>query len=696
MKKPLWKAWQRFGRNRQFRLRVMSAIFVALTAVVAFAAYMGAFTRDIPPRLPSPYYQTQPVPDENGNTPPQRYDVINRAEFEKALALKAGDDDSVTEVRIYGHVDQLVITQSDRMRERIVNYGEDPQTKLTKELDQRKVAYKILEPYKASWFERQSQLFMTSLGILSMLGLICGLLIWDDHGRRTGRVSPQQNGYIPGYGGLGLGGGAMMGGGGDDDDEEKNPDKKTFDDVAGCEEAIAKLKRVRKWLRHSLWYSLFKAKIPKGVLLVGPPGTGKTLLAQALAGETDANYFSISASEFVEMYVGVGASRVRGIFDKAIAARKKTGKPSIIFIDELDAVAKKRSSRGGGGDSERDQTLNQLLTCMQGFKASTGILVIAATNLAESLDPAVLRPGRFDYHVSVDYPDIEGREKIFGVHTRGMQLAPEVNLRELAKRTSGMAGAHIELICSEAGVVAAEEAEHLTNGVPEAEWEKLPRLVTLVHFDKAIDMVQFGDELLSRMRNQSDEDKMVTCVHEAGHAVVATKTGGAPVTKITRAIRSKSLGMMQAHPEKDQYGMTEDEMRGRIMTALGGRAAQLEFKQPKDTGASNDFEQANRIARFMVGAYGMSDLGPIQLRLDDQGFPAVPLSPNLAGKFDDAWTKLVNDLWEETVGLVKSERERIDRIAKALFVEETILGARYKQLYDGTPEAPSAEPTEAK
>ena len=695
MKNPLWKAWQRLGRDRKFRLRALISLFVALSGIFAVAASRDAFTRDMPPRLPSPYYQTPALPDETGHVPSQRFDTLSRVDFDKALAIKAGEDDSVTEVRIYGHLTQLVIQQSDHMRESIVNYGEDPQTKLLDELKERKIAYKILSPYEPTWSEKQSQWFMTCLGLLTILGLFTGLVVWDDYDKRTGRVRPTGNNrYDPAYG-LGLGGAAKVGTTGTQDDEDKTADKKTFEDVAGCEEAITKLKRVAKWLKYPRWYSLFRAKIPKGVLLVGPPGTGKTLLAQALAGETDANYFSIAASEFVEMYVGVGASRVRKLFEKAIAARKNNGKPSIIFIDELDAVAKKRSGRGSGGDSERDQTLNQLLTCMQGFKPSSGILVIAATNLADTLDPAVLRPGRFDYHVSVDHPDTEGREKIFGVHTRGMQLAADVKLRDLARRTSGMAGAHIELVCSEAGVIAAEESEHLTQGVPEEEWEKLPRAVTLVHFDKAIDMVQFGDELLSRMRNQSDEDKMVTCVHEAGHAVVATKTGGAPVTKITRAIRSKSLGMMQAHPEKDQYGLTEKEMRGRIMTALAGRAAQLEFGQPRDTGAGNDFEQANRLARFMVGAYGMSDLGPIQLRLDDQGFPAVPLSPYLTGKFDEAWTKLVNDLWAETVEMVKGEHDRIDRIAKALFIEETILAERYKQLYSGE-QAPSAESIEPK
>lgn len=667
-------------REKAFRMNVLWAVFAAFIVLFAMAAYNGQFTQNVPDRLPSPYSQS--IEANNTGELSSRYDVMPRAKFDEVLAK----EHDVTDVTIYGHVPFLVISREDYMREIVVRYDEDPLAAgLPEKLTALKIKHTIKPAYTPTFLERQSGWFW-GIGAVLLVALTALGIASPTYRGGLARGSAYTS-FAP-YGGLGLAGAPVT------DDEEADPDKKTFDDVAGCEEAIAKLKRVRKWLRHPKWYALFKAKIPKGLLLVGPPGTGKTLLAQALAGETDANFFSISASEFVEMYVGVGASRVRKIFDKAIAARKKTGKPSIIFIDELDAVGKKRSGRGSGGDSERDQTLNQLLTCMQGFKPSSGILVIAATNLAETLDPALLRPGRFDYHVSVDYPDIDGREKIFAVHTRGMQLASNIRLRDLAIRTSGMAGAHIELVCSEAGVIAAERLEHLTVNKTEEEFDALPREVTLDDFDKAIDFVQFGDELLSRMRTQTDDDKMNTCVHEAGHAVVATATGGDPVTKITRSIRSKSLGMMQAHSENNRYGMKEKEMKSRIMTALGGQAAQLELLDYRDTGASNDFEQANRLARFMVGAYGMSELGPIQIKLDDQGFPMVPLSPYLASKFDKEWMALVAQCWEETRALVKEHRERIKRIADALMAEETILADRYRELYDGKPASAPAETTD--
>ncbi|MDX1987082.1 MAG: AAA family ATPase [Candidatus Obscuribacter sp.] len=458
--------------------------------------------------------------------------------------------------------------------------------------------------------------------------------------------------------------------------------RKTFADVAGCDEAIAKLKRVRKWLKRSKWYALFHAKIPKGILLYGPPGTGKTLLVKALAGETDANYFSMAASEFVEMFVGVGASRVRKLFDDAKEARRQNGKPSIIFIDELDAVGKSRSGMNMSGNSERDQTLNQLLTNMDGFEPSSGILVIAATNMPQSLDAALTRPGRFDYLVNVDYPDIDGREKIFAVHTRKFSLAPDVNLRELAVRTTNFAGAHIERVCNEAAVIAAERQEHLTLGLSDEQLVSLPHEVSRQDFDRSMDYVQFGDVLLSRMRSQTSADAWTTCIHEAGHAVVATATNGYPVTKITRIIHSRSLGMMQAHAVTERYSQTEAEFKGLIKTAFAGQAAQMHFLGFRDSGASSDLEQANRMARFMVGQYGMSELGPVQIRLDEQGFPAATLSDSLRAQFDDAWISIVQECWEEAYRLVESNSERILRIARVLMYEETILGDRFLKLYE--------------
>jgi cell division protease FtsH len=642
------------------------SLYLVIAAVFAAATLYGTFSRDLPPRLPNGY--------ENSRT--RSFSTMERETF---LGILKERPKEITNVKIFGKVPTIVIQRDDMMHESLVNFGSDAADVLPEQLRAKEIKYQIGEHYEPTWADEVHPAFWIILSILGVGGVVA--LIRHFPIKEENRT---QTGYHPGMGMGGLGLGAAAGGGAPAAAQEATPEeKKTFADVAGCDEAIEKLLRVRKWLRQSFWFNLFGAKIPKGILLLGPPGTGKTLLARALAGETDANFFSISASEFVEMYVGVGARRVRDIFDKAKAARKKTGKPSIIFIDELDAVGKKRTSRGGGGDSERDQTLNQILTCMQGFKPSSGILVVAATNLAETLDPALLRPGRFDYHVSVDYPDIQGREKIFAIHTRGMTLGEGLSIRSLAVRTPGMSGAHIELVCSEAGVIAAERLEHLTAGLDEEAMKALPRIVTLEDFDRAIDFVQFGDELLSRMRTQTEDDRFNTSVHEAGHAVMTTATGGDPVTKLTRTIRSKSLGMMQAHSEGNRYGMKEEQMLSRIITAMGGQAAQLLILGFKDTGASNDFEQANRLARFMVGAYGMSPLGPIQIKLDDQGFPAVPLSPMLASKFDKAWMAIIAECWEKTQALTKEHEERIKRIGKALLVEETILADRYRELYDG-------------
>ncbi len=669
MKQRLLEIAGKFWGDR----KLFWTIYFVVAAAFAAATLNGRFDLNLPPRLPSPYGVVGKYV-----TP---YSHVSKEKFLEALKDSPKD---LTEVLIFGDLPTLVVKWGDHMREVLVDYGPGAQADLPEQLRGKAIKYRIGDAYYPTWDQTIHPAFWwiaIPLGIIGLIYLLAPMTKWE--ATRNDRDADPTLLGARFSNGMNYAGGPAVAPPPAVKDETAPLDKKTFDDVAGCDEAIEKLRRVRKWLKQSFWFNLFGARIPKGILLLGPPGTGKTLLARALAGETDANFFSISASEFVEMYVGVGAKRVREIFEKAKAARKKNGKPSIIFIDELDAVGKKRTKSGGGGDSERDQTLNQILTCMQGFKPSSGILVVAATNLAETLDPALLRPGRFDYHVSVDYPDIEGREKIFKIHSRGMQLAPDVSTRMMAIRTSGMAGAHIELVCSEAGVIAAERLEHLTVGLDEDGMKALPRLVTVTDFDKAIDFVQFGDELLSRMRSQPTDDAYNTSIHEAGHAVMATATGGDRVTKITRTIRSKSLGMMQAHSESNRYGMKEEWMRSRIITAMGGQAAQVVVLGFKDTGASNDFEQANRIARAMVGAYGMSELGPIQLKLDDQGFPVVPLSPHLASKFDEAWMGIITDSWAKTLELTKEHKDRIVRIGDALMAEETILGDRYALLYDG-------------
>ncbi len=468
-------------------------------------------------------------------------------------------------------------------------------------------------------------------------------------------------------------------------------EKRTFDDVAGCEEAIAKLRRVARWLKAPELYEEFGAKIPKGILAVGPPGTGKTLLARALAGEVDANFFSVSASSFVEMFVGVGAKRVRKLFAAAAAERDRTGRPSIIFIDEIDAIGKKRGQGQSGADSEREQTLNQLLVCMQGFEQSKGIIVMGATNMVETLDEALKRPGRFDYQVSVDLPDTLGREKIFMIHSRNMKLAPNVRLRDLAVRTPQFSGADIEQACNEAAIAAAERLEkRMENATPE-EIAAMEKVVSLEDFDIGIDYVQFGDPLLSRARAMSQQDKRNTAYHEAGHCAVQQalqNMGADPITKVTIEPRTKSLGSMQSHADGDRYNYNEPQLRARIAAAMGGRVAQEFFLNTKDTGASNDFEQATRIAKLMVTEFGMSNLGPMHIRPD-----STKLGATLTDEIDAEWQRILNECYEVAKDLIMQNERRIERIAEALLAEQTILAERFQELWFAG-EAPQVKVTE--
>lgn len=468
-------------------------------------------------------------------------------------------------------------------------------------------------------------------------------------------------------------------------------ERRTFDDVAGCDEAIAKLRRVARWLKSPEWYEQFGAKIPKGVLAVGPPGTGKTLLARSLAGEVDANFFAANGSTFVEMFAGVGARRVRKLFAEAVAARKKTGKPSIIFIDEIDAIGKKRGQGSSGADSERDQTLNQLLVCMQGFESTSGILVMAATNMVDSLDEALKRPGRFDYQVSVDLPDTLGREKIFMIHTRSMKLAPNVRLRDLAVRTPQFSGADIEQACNEAAISAAERIELLLENKSNDEITDADKVITLEDFDTGIDYVQFGDPMLSRARAMSEEDKRNTAYHEAGHCAVqqALQSYGAdPITKVTIEPRTKSLGSMQSHSTNDRYGYTEEQLRSRIMTAMGGRIAQEYFLNRKDTGAANDFEQATKLARAMVTEWGMSRLEPMSVKLSDDGQRPTKIGEELANEIDAEWRRIIHECYQEAKRYITENERRIERVAEALLAEQTLLGERFLDLWNG-PDSPA-------
>ncbi len=463
-----------------------------------------------------------------------------------------------------------------------------------------------------------------------------------------------------------------------------NYERCKFDDVAGCEEAVAKLRRVAKWLKTPEWYERFGAKIPKGILAVGPPGTGKTLLARALAGETDANFYSVDGSSFVEMFVGVGARRVRKLFSEAVSEHKRNGRPSIIFIDEIDAIGKRRGQGGSGSDTEREQTLNQLLICMQGFERTSGIIVMAATNIPDSLDPALTRPGRFDYRISVDLPDTYGREKIFGIHSRIMKVATNVRMRDLAVRTPQFSGADIGQACNEAAIAAAERLEVRHSKVG-ADVEIFPEdlIVTLEDFDVGIDYVQFGDPLLSRARALSEGDKRNTAYHEAGHSVVQQVlryVGADPITKITIEPRTKSMGSMQSHAQEDRYTYTEEQLRARIVTAMGGRVAQEIFLGRKDTGAANDFEQATNMSLLMVSEFGMSKLEPMYIKLHERR--AFHIGPDLQNEIDREWRRILSECYQQAIEIIKDNEERVERIANALLREQTLLGSRFLELWD--------------
>jgi len=470
-----------------------------------------------------------------------------------------------------------------------------------------------------------------------------------------------------------------------------DPDKKMFADVAGCDEAKAELQEVVDYLKDPSLFKKFGARAPRGVLLVGPPGNGKTLLAKAVAGESGAAFFPASASEFVEMYVGVGASRIRDLFKNA---REK--KPAIIFIDEIDAVGHKRAGGPHSGSQEWDQTLNQLLVEMDGFPSDSEVIVIAATNRVDILDPALTRPGRFDRQVLVDLPDLAGREAIFKVHTQGKPLAPEINLRLLAERTPGFSGAEIEGACNEAATIAArkyrqvveEKLQQLkaTAGAKSGkalDIASIPQLgalhITLADFDEGIDRVRLGVARTSRAKTISPEEMKNTAYHEVGHAWISAEVeGGDPVSKITIIPRSRALGYTQSAPEGDRYSYTDKQLLARIMMAMGGRVAQEVFLNTVDTGASNDFAQGTQIARRMVTEWGMSKLGHISV--GEGGGYQSGYGPALADKIDAAWMEIVENCYKRTREIIERDRERIDKIVQVLLKKETLLRPEWEAL----------------
>ena len=453
---------------------------------------------------------------------------------------------------------------------------------------------------------------------------------------------------------------------------KKNDDKNktTFADVAGADEEKEELEEIVEFLKAPKDFSALGARIPKGVLLVGPPGTGKTLLARAVAGEAGAPFFSISGSDFVEMYVGVGASRVRDLFAEA-----KKNAPSIIFIDEIDAVGRHRGAGMGGGHDEREQTLNQLLVEMDGFGPNEGVIVIAATNRPDILDPALLRPGRFDRQVTVNYPDLKGREEILKVHARQKPLGPDVNLRNIAGATVGFTGADLENLLNEAALLAARR--------------KL-KAITMKEIEEATMKVVVGTE--KKSHKISEKDKKITAYHEAGHAVTSFYLEHEdPVTHISIVPRGMAGGFTMYQPEHDEMHLMKSKMLDDIVGLLGGRVAEKIIFNDISTGASNDIERASEQARKMVTRYGMSDkLGPIAFgQNNDEVFLGKDYnhmrnySEAVASQIDDEVEKIILNAYKQTEDILTEHIDKLHAVALELVKREKLTGDEFKRIMNG-------------
>ena len=458
---------------------------------------------------------------------------------------------------------------------------------------------------------------------------------------------------------------------------QERPDV-TFADVAGEDEAVEELEEIREFLASPDKFHKVGARIPRGVLLYGPPGTGKTLLAKAVAGEANAPFFSISGSEFMELYVGVGASRVRELFERA-----KKNAPAIIFVDEIDAVGRHRGSGIGGGNDEREQTLNQLLVEMDGFDERANIILIAATNRPDILDPALLRPGRFDRQIAVEAPDLKGREAILKVHAQGKPLTEQVDLRQIAKRTPGFTGADLANVLNEAALLTARSNMQFID----------ERAI-----DEAIDRVIAGPQKRTRVMN--DHDKAVTAYHEAGHALAAAALNYTdPVTKVTILPRGRALGYTMVMPTEDRFNKTRNQLLDDLVYGMGGRVAEeIVFRDPS-TGPANDIQQATKTARAMVTDYGMSDrIGMVKLGDADteafghgSGEGPRPFSDDTAAIIDEEVRRLLDNAMREAWQILTTNRAVLDTLASRLLEEETLDEAQLAQIFKDVVKAPERE-----
>jgi cell division protease FtsH len=455
----------------------------------------------------------------------------------------------------------------------------------------------------------------------------------------------------------------------------KDTPKTTFADVAGADEAVEELHEIKEFLQEPAKFQAVGAKIPKGVLLYGPPGTGKTLLARAVAGEAGVPFYSISGSDFVEMFVGVGASRVRDLFEQA-----KANAPAIVFVDEIDAVGRHRGAGLGGGHDEREQTLNQLLVEMDGFDVKGGVILIAATNRPDILDPALLRPGRFDRQIAVERPDLQGRNKILHVHARGKPIGPDVDLLAVARRTPGFTGADLANVLNEAALLTARNDQ---------------KLIDNKSLDEAIDRVVAGPQKRSRI--MAEKEKKITAYHEGGHALVAHALPNTdPVHKVTILSRGRALGYTMVLPDEDKYSTTRNEMLDQLAYMLGGRAAEeLVFHDPT-TGAANDIEKATAVARAMVTQYGMTErLGAIKFGQDngevflgrDMGHQR-DYSEEVAAIVDEEVKKLIETAHHEAWDILVENRDILDNLVLALLEKETLDKAEVAEIFEAVVKRP--------
>ncbi|HBR29977.1 MAG TPA: cell division protein FtsH [Firmicutes bacterium] len=460
--------------------------------------------------------------------------------------------------------------------------------------------------------------------------------------------------------------------------------KVTFEDVAGADEAKEELEEIVDFLKQPRRFTELGARIPKGVLLVGQPGTGKTLLSKAVAGEAGVPFFSISGSDFVEMFVGVGASRVRDLFENA-----KKNAPCIVFIDEIDAVGRQRGAGLGGGHDEREQTLNQLLVEMDGFEANIGIIILAATNRPDVLDPALLRPGRFDRQVVLDIPDIKGREEILRVHAKGKQLDPKVDFKVLARRTPGFTGADLANTLNEAALLAARKNQ---------------KMITMDDCEEAIERVIAGPERKSRI--MSEKERELTAFHEAGHALVGHYMPTVdPIHKVSIIPRGRAGGYTLALPLEDKNYATRTELMENVVFLLGGRVAEAIALQEISTGARNDIERATKLVRTMITEYGMSEeLGPMTFGHghEDQVFLGRDISRDknyseqVAASIDREMRSLIDRSYQRAEEIVTTHRDQLDRITQALLEKETLERADFEALLAGTDQEKPAVSEEAR